>query len=169
VCGFLSDEEKAAIEREKATTKKNALVILYKLWSALTKNIRYNIDSKGKAVSIPRFGTFMRDHSDPTTVTFVAGADLANVLNFDRPSGEFSVAESTIGPEWHKIAPAAQIPSQELATLFGSAVILMAVQKAKQGEQVCLNLKFGKLTLSQGEVRFISDRLSSTHAAGRQS
>ena len=50
VCGFLSEEEQASIASSGTQSKKNALVILYRLWSALTKNIRYIIDAKGKAV-----------------------------------------------------------------------------------------------------------------------
>ena len=65
VCGYLSDEERAKAEIDKTTSKKNGLIVLYKLWSALTKNIRYNIDAKGRCVTIPRFGSFMRDMVDP--------------------------------------------------------------------------------------------------------
>ena len=61
VCGFLSDDEKAQVATSGNQSKKNALVILYRLWSALTKNIRYNIDAKARNVMLPRFGTFMRD------------------------------------------------------------------------------------------------------------
>jgi len=39
------------------------------------------------------------------------------------------------------------------------AVFNLAVQKAKSGEHVVLNLKFGKLTLSQGEILFESEKL----------
>ena len=40
ICGFLSDEEKASSGTQ---SKKNALVVLYRLWSALTKKIRYDM------------------------------------------------------------------------------------------------------------------------------
>lgn len=62
VCGFLNQQEKASSGTQ---SKKNALVILYRLWSALTKNIRYIIDAKGKSVTLPRFGTFARSQNDP--------------------------------------------------------------------------------------------------------
>ena len=45
---------------------------------------------------------------------------------------------------------------------FAQAVLMVATQKAKQGEQVVLNLKFGKLRLSRGEIKFDSERLSRT-------
>ena len=74
--------------------------------------------------------------------------------------------QTSVGPEWARIAPAAHIPSQELATCMTQAVMMMAVLKAKQGESVSLNLKFGKLTLAQGQITFVSDRLQITNPQG---
>lgn len=163
VCGYLSEEEKATIDNEKQTTKKNALIVLYKLWSALTKNIRYNIDAKGRSVTIPRFGSFMRDPNDPQCVSFIPTLELANVLQTDRPSGEFNMDQNQTGPEWQRIATAAAVPNQEIAQLLTSAVMMMAVQKAKTGETVSINLKFGKLSLSSGQIQFLSDRLQNVN------
>lgn len=56
----------------------------------------------------------------------------------------------TVGPEWHRIAPAASIQSQEIAKLLITAVFAMAVQKARQGSIITFSLKVGKLTISQG-------------------
>ena len=62
-------------------SKKNGLVAIYKLWSAFTKNCRYMIDQKNKAVQIPRFGTLARSSLDSSQVTFVPSTELANVLD----------------------------------------------------------------------------------------
>ena len=69
VCGSTSTEDPA--QSRVVQSKKNALVILYKLWSAFTKNIRYIIDSKEKAVTLSRFGTFTRSQADPNKVIFI--------------------------------------------------------------------------------------------------
>ena len=92
-----------------AASKKNALVTLYRLWSAFTKNIRYIIDIKGKSVSLSRFGTFIRNPDEPQTAAFIPSSELVNQLNA-QPSYLQSTGE-TNGPEWAKIAPAAQLPS----------------------------------------------------------
>ena len=47
---------------------------------------------------------------------------------------------------------------------LANAVLMLAVQKAKQGEQVALNLRFGKLRLSRGEVKFESEKLAKNYA-----
>ena len=60
-----NQEQKHAETVSVATNKKNALVALYRLWSAFTKNIRYIIDKKGKAVTLARFGTITRSQADP--------------------------------------------------------------------------------------------------------
>ena len=82
---------------------------MYKLWSAFTKNIRYMIDCKGKAVTLQRFGTFTRSQLDPCMVAFIPSSELASALSAERGSAS-SVGE-TAGPEWAKIAPAASITS----------------------------------------------------------
>jgi hypothetical protein len=68
--------------------------------------------------------------------------------------GSESSQSETVSPEWQRIAPAALIPSQEIARLFIQAVIFMAVSKAKAGHQVTLGFKLGKLTISQGHIDF---------------
>ena len=105
VCGCLTEDDQASKATAGNQSKKHALVILYRLWSALTKNIRYIIDGKGKSVMLPRFGTFVRSQMDPQTVAFVPSAELANILETERPIGELA-GEST-SPEWVRIAPAA--------------------------------------------------------------
>lgn len=64
VCGYIEEETMkpkkagaAATVDAKANTavvqsKKNALVVLYRLWSAFSKNMRYIIASKGNSVSL---------------------------------------------------------------------------------------------------------------------
>ena len=57
ICGCGGVEgQKPAVD----INKKNALVALYRLWSALTKNIRYILCKKGKSVTLSRFGTFTK-------------------------------------------------------------------------------------------------------------
>ena len=105
-CGFVSDEEKASMAMSGSKSKKNALVILYRLWSALTKNIRYIIDAKGKSVVLSRLGTFARSKMDPQIVAFIPSAELANILETERPTGDLITSES-VAPEWLRIAQAA--------------------------------------------------------------
>jgi len=90
-----------------ASNKKNALITLYKLWSAFSKNIRYIIDSKGNAVTLARFGTLTRREDNPKLVSFIPSSELVNGLNATR-SSEQSFGDTT-GPEWAKIASAASI------------------------------------------------------------
>jgi len=59
------------------------------------------------------------------SVIFIPSSELASVLNSSK-GGEMSQSE-TVGPEWQRIAPAAQIPTQEIARLFIQAVISIAV------------------------------------------
>ena len=135
---------------------------MYRLWSALTKNIRYIIDQKNKIVTVPRLGCFFRSQSDPALAAFMASNELVSCLNATQ-SAESPQGETT-GPEWPRIAPAASMPSQEVAHLFAQAVFLQAIKKAKQGEFVVLNLRFGKLTLSLGQIGFESEVLASVSA-----
>jgi len=85
--------------------KKNALVILYKLWSAFTKNIRYIIGTKAKSVSLNDLGTFARRSFDSSQVLFIPSSDLVKSLFFDK-TNDVSQQECQ-GPEWSKIATAA--------------------------------------------------------------
>lgn len=103
ICGFLSDEEKASIASSGSQSKKNALIVLYRLWSALTKKIRYNIEAKGKASKIPNFGTFMLDSSDSSAVSFVESKELAKNLDVVKPTVDVNISQSP-EPEWHLIA-----------------------------------------------------------------
>ena len=41
---------------------------------------------------------------------------------------------------------------------------MTAVSKAKVGQEVTLGLKIGKLTLSQGEIKFASEKLTTSDA-----
>ena len=43
--------------------------------------------------------------------------------------------------------------------LLFQAIAMLAIQNAKQGEQVTLNFKFGKLTLARGLINFASEKL----------
>ena len=56
ICGCGAEGQKPTVD----INKKNALVALYRLWSALTKNIRYILCKKGKSVTLSRFGTFTK-------------------------------------------------------------------------------------------------------------
>ena len=113
ICGSLDQEGQQANTQDKShvtASKKNGLVAIYKLWSAFTKNCRYMIDQKNKAVQLPRFGTFARSNLDSSKVTFIPSTELANILEAPTATvGSFN--EDVAGPEWQKIAPAANIPS----------------------------------------------------------
>ena len=81
VCGSLdqpnSGSKTADAAAQMPANKKNALVTLYRLWSAFTKNIRYIVDQKGNSVSLARFGTFSRSSSDAQSVIFIPSSELA--------------------------------------------------------------------------------------------
>ena len=62
---------------------------MYKLWSALTKNIRYIIEQKGKSVTLSRFGTLTKSAVDPQRVNFIQSSELANSLG-----AEMSIEQS---------------------------------------------------------------------------
>ena len=64
ICSHGAEGQKTGAA-DQAINKKNALVVLYRLWSGFTKNIRYIIDKKGKSVTLARFGTFTRCRDDP--------------------------------------------------------------------------------------------------------
>ena len=110
-----------------------------------------------------RFGTFTRSQADSTKVTFIPSSELVSGLSLVKNS---EVAQSEcVGPEWSKIAPAAQIPSQDLAKSFIQAVLMICLEKAKRGNEVTVTLKIGKLTLAQGQVSFASERFQAITAA----
>ena len=98
---------------------------------------------------LARFGTFARSQVDSTKVVFIPSSELINSLGLSKNSEATSNSECT-GPEWLKIAPAAQIPSQDLAKNFIQAVLLLCLEKAKKGNEVTVTLKIGKLTLAYG-------------------
>ena len=102
VCGFLEHESpKRGHDPSTLSTqssKKHGLVTSYKLWSAFTKNIRYNVDQKCKAVTLPRFGTFARSQDDPLKATFTPSVELAAALGVDRSSEPTGL--ETAQPEW---------------------------------------------------------------------
>lgn len=67
-----------------------------------------------------------------------------------------SVASTTV-PDWNRVAASAEVTNGELARLLIQMVLAMAMQCASDGNQVTLNFKVGKLTLSSdGSVSFES-------------
>ena len=104
VCGCLDQEtvkkgqQATAANIHVKTSKKNALVQLYRLWSAFTKNIRYIIDVKGNAVTLQRFGTFTRSGDDLLSVAFIPSSELVSSLNASKSSQQ-STGEC-VGAEW---------------------------------------------------------------------
>ena len=68
-------------QRLQVRSKKNALVMLYKLWSGFTKNLRYLLTNKSYAsVRISRFGTISRTDADEDDArlnfSFIASPEL---------------------------------------------------------------------------------------------
>lgn len=65
VCGYLANESAPKgfghAKHLQQRSKKKALVMLYKLWSGFSKNLRYQLAQKGvTAVKMAKFGTFSR-------------------------------------------------------------------------------------------------------------
>ena len=77
VCGYLANEKApngfGHAKHLQQRSKKKALVMLYKLWSGFSKNLRYQLTQKGvTAVKVPRFGTFSKvvDDNAPLMTQF---------------------------------------------------------------------------------------------------
>ena len=96
VCGYLdqgagSSPTKQTNEQRQAASqtgseantksKKAALVIIYRLWSAFTKNMRYIIEQKGKSVCLNRFGTFCKGSNNEASFMFIPSTEMVNLLN----------------------------------------------------------------------------------------
>jgi hypothetical protein len=60
----LGIEERRYSQEQGASAKKNALVTLYKIWSAFTKGLRHTFIEKQKSVIIPKLGSFNHIKSD---------------------------------------------------------------------------------------------------------
>ena len=58
-----------------------------------------------------------------------------------------------------RIQQASDIASTEIAKLIIQAIFAIGIRSAKQGSRVTLNLKLGKLTLSNGSISFASEQL----------
>ena len=89
VCGYLEEGNEKSPNRQKTIdqgeqavkSKKNALVIIYRLWSAFTKNMRNVLEQKSKSVSLNRFGIFSMSSSNDSKVIFIPSSELINMLN----------------------------------------------------------------------------------------
>jgi len=83
VSGYLQNEKALNgfhhNQRLQVRSKKQALVVLYKLWSGFTKNLRYLLVQKCRsAVRIPKFGTLVRETiGDEVVFKFSGSQELA--------------------------------------------------------------------------------------------
>ena len=90
VSGYLQNEKALNgfhhNQRLQVRSKKQALVMLYKVWSGFTKNLRYLLVQKGhSAVKMPKFGTFKREQEgDDVTFSFLGTPELANHIECSR-------------------------------------------------------------------------------------
>lgn len=143
-------------------SKKIALLMLYRLWSGFTKNLRYTLTQKGAAkVNIDRFGFFSRcksSDSDAFKFKFTPNQALSQHLNSDQQPNEGEVTEressSICSVDWLRIAQSAQIPNQDMAKVLIQTIFAMALQQEQEGNHVTLNMKIGRLTLVDGKIKF---------------
>ena len=111
-------------------SKKQALIMLYKLWSGFTKNLRHLLLGKYESVKFNRIGTFMRCKDIET-----------GLIEYDFiPTTEFITAMGGIGNggkrnfigreaaqlDWFKIAESAGVQGAEMAKSLMQAIFAMA-------------------------------------------
>ena len=90
------------LQRLQVRSKKNALLMIYRLWSGFTKNIRYILTQKGaSSCRIPKFGTLIKlldkESGDGQVIfEFIPSPELGIHVTMDdqQQHGEFNVRES---------------------------------------------------------------------------
>jgi hypothetical protein len=106
--------------------KKFALVMLYKVWSAFSKGIRYYFVNKQLAINLPKVGVIFNqmkpdEVSDVQTV-FCASKEFYRNLGFEEDRIKLKIAES-LGNQlstlnWHNVAKAAEVSGAEIVELL---------------------------------------------------
>jgi hypothetical protein len=106
--------------------KKFALVMLYKVWSAFSKGIRYYFVNKQLAINIPKVGVIFnhrkQDEVSDVQTVFCASKELYRNLGFKEDRIKLKMAES-LGNQlstlnWHHIAKAVEVSSAEIVELL---------------------------------------------------
>lgn len=159
--GYTVEEVKHRYEVETVKSKKQALVMLYKAWSAFSKGLRHLFVAKQAAVFVPRIGTFFntqRTNDDDETVVasvFVPAKELARTMNIEREENVTRLADVVRTSElnWTQIAAAADINSADIAELFVYQIFQQAVQ-ATSKMSVSLDVKIGHILFEAGSVTF---------------
>ncbi|MFO0116895.1 MAG: hypothetical protein ACK521_04540 [bacterium] len=104
--------------------KKFALVMLYKVWSAFSKGLRYYFVNKQLAVNLPKVGVFFNNTTpdDDVQTIFCASKELQKVLGFEEEQIKLKMADSLNSKlstlNWHHIAKAAEVNSAEMVELL---------------------------------------------------
>ena len=170
VSGYLQNEKALNgfhhNQRLQVRSKKAALIMLYKLWSGFTKNLRYLLVQKCHlAVRIPRFGTFKRDaEGQEIAFTFLGSHELAQHIEcskmddgeaFDLRSSQQGLATS---PDWYRIAQVSEVQNGDVAKMLVQSILAVAVSHARDGNHVVLNMKVGQLTFMGCVVKFSSTK-----------
>jgi len=140
-------------------SKKAALVMLYRLWSAFTKNLRHLLTARGEsAVRLTKLGTFRRTKDSESGLlrfSFHASLELSKQLRCDlvEEKGDSTSAKAL---DWTRIAESAQVVSADLARSLVQALFAMALARSRDGCPVSLNVRVGCLTMANGELKYTS-------------
>ena len=57
-------------------------------------------------------------------------------------------------PDWHRIAQVSEVQNGDIAKLLIQTVLASALQYARDGSHVTLNMKIGRMTLLDGQIKF---------------
>ena len=113
--------------------KKNALIGIYKLWSAFTKGLRHTFNVKQRPISVPKIGTFYEeqgDHLKDNYMKFMASSVFSSAVdapfNPEQVQQAAKMSQGSIKLNWQVIATAAGFQSQDLA----EAIIYQVFQHA---------------------------------------
>ena len=144
-----------------AKAKKQALLNIYKLWSAFTKGLRHTFNVKQRPINVPKIGTFYEeqgDHIKESVMKFIPSPELSGAVNapYNPEQGQqaMRVYQGSIKLNWQVIATAAGFQSQDLAEALIYQVFQQAVHLTKIGNHVSIELKLGRLTMRQGFLQF---------------
>lgn len=118
---------------------------MYKLWSAFTKLLTLSVHKDG-AVSVDCLGSF---HKESDIIKFRPSNLLCYKLKLQSES-DTPEQRSAKPLNYSKISKIVDCDAKENL----DKIINKAVELAKKGNQVCLNVKIGTLTLCQGSFDF---------------
>lgn len=148
--------------------KKQALVMLYKLWSGFTKSLRYILLSRVDSnVKLARIGTFTRNKDNETGLIcfgFQPSTELLTAVNNSggqaNCEGDSTTAKA-VQLDWNRIADGARLQNGDIAKSLVQALFAAAVGMQLEGLAVALNMRVGRLMIQGGDIKFTSQTFGS--------